>query len=101
VIVSGSTVAVGLLSMVILPRPFPGRAGLGGCGSRGGGDGRDHADPALLASLAKHQQRAPLPKRFVDKWPYGGRLGGTLGELVMRRPSRSRDRRIAIVGFHL
>ena len=88
VIVSGSTVAVGLLSMVILPLPFIRSIGLGGmlipavsviCAIT--------LLPALLAALGTRINSVRLlPKRFVDTGHPEEGLWGRWGALVMRRP---------------
>jgi putative drug exporter of the RND superfamily len=88
VIVSGSTVAVGLLSMVILPLPFIRSIGLGGmlipavsviCAIT--------LLPALLAVLGTRINSVRLlPKRFVDTGHPEDGPWGRWGALVMRRP---------------
>src|SRR6266404_6484677 len=88
VIVSGSTVAVGLLSMVILPLPFIRSIGLGGmlipavsvlCAIT--------LLPALLATLGTRINSVRLlPKRFVEGSDVEDGLWGRWGAFVMRRP---------------
>src|SRR6267378_1018127 len=88
VIVSGSTVAVGLLSMVILPLPFIRSIGIGGmlipavsviCAIT--------LLPALLAVLGTRINSVRLlPKRFVDTGHPEDGPWGRWGALVMRRP---------------
>src|SRR5258707_3579486 len=88
VIVSGSTVAVGLLSMVILPLPFIRSIGLGGmlipavsvlCAIT--------LLPALLATLGTRINSVRvLPKRLVDTGHPEDGLWGRWANLVMRRP---------------
>ena len=69
VIVSGSTVAIGLLSLVILPIPVIRSIGIGGMlipavSVRV----RDHAVPALLSLLGpKLNSVRVMPKRLVDR----------------------------------
>ena len=102
VIVSGSTVAVGLLSMVLLPLPFIRSIGIGGM-----------LIPAVsvivsitllpaLLSLLGHRinKLRVMPKRFVDRRRPRGRLVGQVGGLrhpqaAGRGRRRRRDRRRA------
>ena len=102
VIVSGSTVAVGLLSMVILPLPFIRSIGIGGM-----------LIPAVsviaaitllpaMLSVARHahQQRARAAEAPRRHGPSRGRLLGPLGEprhapTGADRARRARDRRRA------
>ena len=100
VIVSGSTVAVGLLSMVILPLPFIRSIGLGGmlipavsviCAIT--------LLPALLATLGTRINSVRLlPKRFVDTGHPEDGLWGRWGAFVMRRPVPVAAVGLAIVG---
>jgi RND superfamily putative drug exporter len=88
VIVSGSTVAVGLLSMVILPLPFIRSIGIGGMLIPAVSVvAAITLAPALLATLGTRINSVRLlPKRFVDKGhPEDGWWGRWAG-LVMRRP---------------
>ena len=67
VIVSGSTVAIGLLSLVILPLPFIRSIGIGGhADPRGVGDRRDHpaAGAAVILGHGSTALRV-LPERLV------------------------------------
>ncbi len=96
VIVSGSTVAVGLLSMVILPLPFIRSIGIGGmlipavsviCAIT--------LLPALLATLgARINSVRLLPKRFVDTGHPEDGWWGRWAAFVMRRPVP-----VAVVGL--
>src|SRR5579872_5003072 len=100
VIVSGSTVAVGLLSMVILPLPFIRSIGIGGmlipavsviCAIT--------LLPALLATLGTRINSVRLlPKRFVDTGHPEDGWWGRWGALVMRRPVPVAAVGLAIVG---
>ena len=102
VIVSGSTVAVGLLSMVILPLPFIRSIGIGGMLIPAVSVARrDHA-AAGAARDARHadQQRAPAAEALRRQRPPRGRLVGPLGvarhaAAGARRRDRPRDRRRA------
>src|SRR5438067_2510274 len=88
VIVSGSTVAVGLLSMVILPLPFIRSIGIGGMLIPAVSViAAITLAPALLATLGTRINSVRLvPKRFVDSGhPEDGWWGRWAG-LVMRRP---------------
>ncbi|MFL5943362.1 MAG: MMPL family transporter [Gaiellaceae bacterium] len=88
VIVSGSTVAVGLLSLIILPLPFIRSIGIGGM--------LIPADsvvaaitlmPAMLAVLGDRINRARvLPKRFVDSGHPEDGAWGRWARFVLRRP---------------
>ena len=88
VIVSGTTVAIGLLSMVILPLPFIRSIGLGGmliplvavtaCIT---------LLPALLSMLGPRINRVRvMPKRFVDPPAEGQGFWAGWARLVTRRP---------------
>jgi RND superfamily putative drug exporter len=96
VIVSGSTVAVGLLSMIILPLPFIRSIGIGGMLIPAVSViAAITLLPALLAVLGTRiNSLRALPKRFVDQGhPEDGPWGRWAG-LVMRRPVP-----VAIVGI--
>jgi RND superfamily putative drug exporter len=95
VIVSGSTVAVGLLSMVILPLPFIRSIGIGGMLIPAVSVlAAITLLPALLSVLGTRiNSLRVLPRRFVDRGhPEDGPWGRWAG-LVMRRPVP-----VAIVG---
>ena len=102
VIVSGSTVAVGLLSMLVLPLPFIRSIGIGGLLiPTVSVITAITLLPALLATLGPRINSVRLlPKRFVDRGHPGGRPLGPLGA-VRHAPSRAggdgraRDRRRA------
>jgi putative drug exporter of the RND superfamily len=88
VIVSGSTVAVGLLSMVILPLPFIRSIGLGGMLIPAVSVlTAITLLPALLATLGTRINSVRLlPKRFVDRGHPEEGWWGRWASLVMRRP---------------
>src|SRR5438445_285762 len=88
VIVSGSTVAVGLLSMVILPLPFIRSIGLGGMLIPAVSViAAITLLPALLATLGTRINSVRLlPKRFVDGGHPEDGLWGRWGAFVLRRP---------------
>src|SRR5205814_7107612 len=100
VIVSGSTVAVGLLSMIVLPLPFIRSIGIGGmlipavsviCAIT--------LLPALLATLGTRINSVKLlPKRFVDTGHPEDGWWGRWGRFVMRRPVPVAVVGLAIVG---
>jgi RND superfamily putative drug exporter len=100
VIVSGSTVAVGLVSMVLLPLPFIRSIGIGGM--------LIPAVsvlvaitllPALLATLGTGINRfRVLPKRLLDSGHPEDGLWGRWAAFVMRRPVPVAIVGIAIVG---
>jgi RND superfamily putative drug exporter len=88
VIVSGSTVAVGLLSLIILPLPFIRSIGIGGMLIPAVSVlAAITLLPALLATLGTRiNSIRVLPRRFVDRGhPEDGYWGRWAG-LVMRRP---------------
>src|SRR5579872_7376289 len=88
VIVSGSTVAVGLLSMVVLPLPFIRSIGIGGMLIPAVSViTAITLLPALLATLGTRINSVRvLPKRFLDTGhPEDGRWGAW-ARLVLRRP---------------
>jgi putative drug exporter of the RND superfamily len=96
VIVSGTTVAVGLLSMIILPLPFIRSIGIGGMLIPAVSVVTAITlAPALLATLGTRINSIRLlPKRFVDKGhPEDGPWGRWAG-FVLRRPVA-----VAAVGF--
>ena len=88
VIVSGSTVAVGLLSMVLLPLPFIRSIGIGGMLIPAVSViAAVTLLPALLATLGTRINSVRLlPKRFVDSGHPEDGLWGRWAALVMRRP---------------
>jgi RND superfamily putative drug exporter len=100
VIVSGSTVAVGLLSMVVLPLPFIRSIGLGGLLiPTVSVIAAITLLPALLAVLgARINSVRLLPKRFVDKGHPEDGLWGKWGDLVMRHPWPVALSGLAVVG---
>ena len=94
VIVSGSTVAVGLLSMLVLPLPFIRSIGIGGMLIPAVSViTAITLLPALLAD-ARHadQQRPPAAEAVRRPRPSGGRPVGPLGQL-RHAPARARSRR--------
>ena len=100
VIVSGSTVAVGLLSMIVLPLPFIRSIGIGGLLiPTVSVIAAITLLPALLATMgAKINSIRLLPKRFVDKGHPEEGLWGKWGDFVMRRPWPVALTGLAIVG---
>jgi RND superfamily putative drug exporter len=100
VIVSGSTVAVGLLSMIILPLPFIRSIGLGGMLIPAVSViAAITLAPALLATLGTRiNSLRVLPKRLVDKGHPEDGLWGRWAGLVMRRPVPVAAVGLAIVG---
>jgi RND superfamily putative drug exporter len=96
VIVSGSTVAVGLLSMVILPLPFIRSIGIGGMLIPAVSVvAAITLLPALLATLGTRINSVRLlPKRFVDTGHPEDGWWGRWAALVMRRPVP-----VAVVGL--
>jgi putative drug exporter of the RND superfamily len=100
VIVSGSTVAVGLLSMVILPLPFIRSIGIGGMLIPAVSVlTAITLLPALLVTLgARINSVRLLPKRFVDRGHPEDGLWGRWAALVMRRPIPVAAVGLAIVG---
>ena len=100
VIVSGSTVAVGLLSMLVLPLPFIRSIGIGGHADPDGlGDHGDHAAAGAARDARPADQQRPRAAEAVRRpRPSGGRPLGPLGALrhapaVAGRGRRARDRR--------
>jgi len=100
VIVSGSTVAVGLLSMIVLPLPFIRSIGIGGLLiPTVSVIAAITLLPALLATMgARINSVRLLPKRFVDKGHPEEGLWGKWGDFVMRRPWPVALTGLAIVG---
>jgi putative drug exporter of the RND superfamily len=100
VIVSGSTVAVGLLSMLILPLPFIRSIGLGGMLIPAVSvTAAITLLPAMLATLGTRINSVRLlPKRFVDSGHPEDGLWGRWAALVMRRPVPIAALGIVIVG---
>jgi putative drug exporter of the RND superfamily len=88
VIVSGSTVAVGLLSMLVLPLPFIRSIGIGGMLIPAVSViAAITLLPALLAVLgARVNSLRLLPKRLVDRGHPEDGLWGRWADFVMRRP---------------
>jgi RND superfamily putative drug exporter len=88
VIVSGSTVAVGLLSMVILPLPFIRSIGIGGMLIPAVSVlAAITLMPALLAVLGERINSARvMPKRFTDNGHPEDGAWGHWGRFVLRRP---------------
>jgi RND superfamily putative drug exporter len=109
VIVSGTTVAVGLLSMIFLPLPFIRSIGIGGMLiPLVSVIAAITLLPALLATLGGNVNRLRmLPKRFVDRGHPEDGPWGRWARLVMRHPWPVALTGIAIVGtlvytgFHL
>src|SRR5207302_8356239 len=88
VIVSGSTVAVGLLSMVILPLPFIRSIGIGGMLIPAVSVlAAITLMPAILAALGQRINSVRLlPKRFVDRGHPEDGGWGRWARFVLRRP---------------
>ena len=88
VIVSGSTVAVGLLSMIILPLPFIRSIGIGGMLIPAVSVvAAITLMPALLAVLGERINSVRLlPKRFVDHGHPEDGAWGRWAHFVLRRP---------------
>jgi RND superfamily putative drug exporter len=88
VIVSGSTVAVGLLSMIILPLPFIRSIGIGGMLIPAVSVvAAITLMPALLAVLGERINSVRLlPKRFVDSGHPEDGAWGRWARFVLRRP---------------
>jgi putative drug exporter of the RND superfamily len=100
VIVSGSTVAVGLLSMIVLPLPFIRSIGIGGMLIPAVSViAAITLLPALLATLGTRiNSLRLLPKRFVDRGHPEDGPWGRWASLVMRRPWSVAVAGLAIVG---
>jgi RND superfamily putative drug exporter len=101
VIVSGSTVAVGLLSLIILPLPFIRSIGIGGMLIPAVSVlAAITLMPALLATLGTRINSVRLlPKRFVDTGHPEDGWWGRWAALVMRRPVPVAAIGLAIVGL--
>ncbi|HEX5245926.1 MAG TPA: MMPL family transporter [Gaiellaceae bacterium] len=100
VIVSGSTVAVGLVSMIVLPLPFIRSIGLGGLLiPLVSVLAAITLLPALLAVLGERiNSLRLLPKRLVDSGHPEDGPWGRWARLVMRRPWAVAAAGLAIVG---
>jgi RND superfamily putative drug exporter len=96
VLVSGSTVAVGLLAMIVLPLPFIRSIGIGGMLIPAVSViTAITLLPALLATLGTRiNSLRVLPKRFVDRGHPEDGPWGRWANFVMRRPIP-----VAAVGF--
>jgi RND superfamily putative drug exporter len=101
VVVSGSTVAVGLLSMVILPLPFIRSIGIGGMLIPAVSVlAAVTLLPALLATLGgRINSVRVLPRRFVDTGHPEDGWWGRWASLVMRRPVPIAAVGLVIVGL--
>jgi putative drug exporter of the RND superfamily len=100
VIVSGSTVAVGLLSMIILPLPFIRSIGIGGMLIPAVSVlAAITLMPALLAVLGERINSVRvLPKRFVDRGHPEDGAWGRWARFVLRKPWAVATTGIVIVG---
>jgi putative drug exporter of the RND superfamily len=100
VIVSGSTVAVGLLSMLVLPLPFIRSMGIGGMLIPAVSVlAAITLLPALLAVLGQRINSVRLlPKRFVDRGHPEDGAWGRWARFVLRRPVPVAVTGLAIVG---
>jgi putative drug exporter of the RND superfamily len=96
VVVSGSTVAVGLLAMIVLPLPFIRSIGIGGMLIPAVSViAAITLLPALLATVGTGINRIPvLPKRFLDKGHPEDGAWGRWARFVTARPLP-----IALAGF--
>jgi RND superfamily putative drug exporter len=103
VIVSGSTVAIGLLSMVILPLPFIRSIGFGGMLIPAVSVlSSITLLPAMLAMLGPRINRLRvMPKRFVEPHPAETGLWWRWARLVMRRSRLVFAAGVAIVALVL
>jgi RND superfamily putative drug exporter len=103
VIVSGSTVAVGLLSMILLPLPFIRSIGIGGMLIPAVSVmAAITLLPALLSVLGTRINSVRvLPKRLIDKGHPEDGWWGRWAQLVMRRPIAIGAAGLAIVGVLL
>ena len=95
VIISGSTVAIGLLSLVLLPLPFIRSIGIAGMLIPALSVlAAITLLPALLAVLGERINSVRLlPKRWVDRGHAGGRRLGPLGAPRQPAPAAGRARR--------
>jgi putative drug exporter of the RND superfamily len=100
VIVSGSTVAVGLLSLIVLPLPFIRSMGIGGMLIPAVSViAAITLLPALLATLGTRiNSLRVLPKRLVDRGHPEDGAWGRWARLVLRRPWPVAIVGLAIVG---
>ncbi|TMJ93434.1 MAG: hypothetical protein E6G67_12450, partial [Actinobacteria bacterium] len=100
VIVSGSTVAVGLLSMIVLPLPFIRSIGIGGMLIPAVSViAATTLLPAMLATLGTRiNSLRLLPKRLLDRGHPEEGLWGRWANLVIRRPVPVAAVGLAIVG---
>jgi RND superfamily putative drug exporter len=103
VIVSGSTVAIGLLSMVIIPIPVIRSIGIGGMLIPAVSViAAITLLPALLAALGHRINRLRvLPRRFVDATDGETGPWGRWARLVMRRPLLLAGAGVAVVALLL
>jgi RND superfamily putative drug exporter len=101
VIVSGSTVAVGLLSMLVLPLPFIRSMGLGGMLIPAVSViAAITLLPAMLAVLGERINSVRvLPKRFVDRGHPEDGAWGSYARFVLRHPIPVAAAGIAIVAL--
>ena len=101
VIVSGSTVAVGLLSLVILPLPFIRSIGIGGMLIPAVSViAAVTLLPALLATLGTRINSVRLlPRRFVDRGHPEDGWWGKWASVVIRRPVPVAVIGLAVVGL--
>ena len=99
VIVSGSTVAVGLLSMVVLPLPFIRSMGIGGMLIPAvSALASLTLLPALLAILGERINSVRvMPRRLLDRGRPEHRAWGRWARLVLRRPATATVAGLAIV----
>jgi RND superfamily putative drug exporter len=100
VIVSGSTVAVGLLSMIVLPLPFIRSIGIGGMLIPAVSViTAITLLPALLATLGTRiNSLRVLPKRLVDRGHPEDGAWGRWARFVLRRPWAVAATGLAVVG---
>jgi putative drug exporter of the RND superfamily len=103
VIISGTTVAVGLLSMVIIPLPFIRSIGIGGMLIPAVSVlAAVTLLPALLSVLGTRiNSIRVLPKRLIDTGHPEDGLWGRWARLVMRRPLQVGAAGLAVVGVLL
>jgi len=101
VIISGSTVAVGLLSMIVLPLPFIRSIGIGGMLIPAVSViAALTLLPALLATLGTRINNVRLlPRRLLDRGHPEDGWWGRWGRLVMRRPVPVAAVGLVIVGL--